>query len=100
MLLLGLNLQFVCQEGKHPLKNGPLRDIETIKKIVGFCNSKKDFICLFHNRYLGNFETCLRNNNFEETADLMKYLNEIYNKSKIPSFSECKDYLLERINDF
>lgn len=81
-------------------KNYSLGEIETIKKIVGFCNSKRDFICLFHNRYVGNFETCLRNNNFEETADLMKYLNEIYNKNKLPNFLECKDYLLERINNF
>lgn len=81
-------------------KTYSLGDVETIKKIVEFCNSKRDFIFLFHNRYVGNFETCLRNNNFEETADLMKYLNEIYNKNKILNFSECKDYLLERINDF
>ena len=45
-------------------KTYSLGEIETIKKIVGFCNSKKDFICLFYNRYVGNFETCLRNNNF------------------------------------
>lgn len=81
-------------------KTYSLGEIKTIKKIVGFCNSERDFICLFHNRYVRNFETCLRNNNFEETADLMKYLNEIYNKNTILNFSEFKDYLLERINDF
>lgn len=81
-------------------KNYSLGEIGTIKKIIEFCNSKRDFISLFYNKYVGNFEVCLRNNNFEETADLMKYLKEIYNKNELLSFAECKECLLEVINDF
>lgn len=76
-------------------KNYSLGDIETIKKIIGFCNSRSDFICLFHNRYAGNFEACLRKNGFKENAELMRYLNEIYDKNRLLIFAECKECLLE-----
>ncbi len=57
-------------------------------------------IYLFYGVYGGNLEAYLRKNGFVETAELMKYLNGIYQKNKLLDFSECKDYLLEIINSF
>lgn len=37
-------------------KNYSLGEVETIKMIIGFCNSKRDFICLFSNKSAGNFK--------------------------------------------
>lgn len=79
-------------------KNYSLGEMETIKITIGFCNSKRDLICLFYNRYAGNFEACLRKNGFEENAELMKYLKEIYNKNQLLSFAECKECLLGVFN--
>lgn len=80
-------------------KNYSVGDIETIKMIIGFCNSKRDFICLFYNRCAGNFEDCLSKNGFEENAELMKYLKEIYKKNQLLDFAECKECLLEVFRD-
>lgn len=74
-------------------------EIETIKMIIGFCNSKRDLTCLFYNRCAGNLEDCLSRNGFKENAELMKYLEEIYYKNRLLNFAECKECLLEVFRD-
>lgn len=74
-------------------------EIETIKMIIDFCNSKRDLTSLFYNRCAGNFEDCLRRNGFKENAELMKYLREIYNKNYLLNFAECEECLLEVFKD-
>lgn len=80
-------------------KTYSLGEVETIKIIISFCNSQRDFIYLFHNRAAGNFEDCLRKNGFKENTELMKYLKEIYDKNYLLNFAECKECLLEVFKD-
>lgn len=58
-----------------------------------FCNSKGDLNYIFYGVFRWNLEAYLRKHEFEETAELMKYLKEIYIENKALIFSECKDYL-------
>ena len=81
-------------------KKYSLGEIETIKKIIEFCNSKGDLNYIFYGIFKRNLEFYLRKNEFWETAELMKYLKENYDNQKLISFSECKNHLLELINDF
>lgn len=81
-------------------KNYSLGEIETIKKIIQFCNSRRDLNYVFYGVYGGNLEAYLRKNGFEETARLLRYLNGIYFKNELLNFTECKAYLLEIINSF
>ena len=81
-------------------KKYSLGEIETIKKVIEFCNSKGDLNYVFNGIFKCNLEFYLRKNKFWETAELMKYLKENYDKQKLISFSECKNRLLELINGF
>lgn len=81
-------------------KKYSLGEIGTIKKVIEFCNSKTDLNYIFHGVYKGNLELYLRKNGFGETAELMKYLKENYDKQQLISFSECKNHLLELISGF
>lgn len=74
-------------------KTYSLGEIRTIKKIIQFCNSEGDLNYIFYGVFGWNLEAYLRKHEFEETAELMKFLKEIYIKNKTLIFSECKDYL-------
>ena len=81
-------------------KKFSLGEIDTIKKVIEFCNSKEDFNYIFNGIFKRNLEFYLRKNEFWETAELMKFLKENYDKQQLISFSECKNHLLELINGF